>query len=229
MEMNIKRKNISSDVSDTIPSNYGVEVIYLAFSNEEIIEQIRRAYLWYNSLEDEYEPFSYSTTATFNVTSNEAEVENALSEIAESRSLSVATLESIRKEMYNLYGGLFFIGLVVSAVLLIGTTLMLYFKQITEGYEDKENYRIMKQVGLPDSLIEKTINSQIIWIFFLPIAVAIIHNIFASKIMYMLIGMFGQRDLTTFTTSYVGVLVVFALIYLIFYQSDFESLLQYYQ
>lgn len=94
---------------------------------------------------------------------------------------------------------------------------MVYFKQITEGYQDRENYKIMKQVGLPDSMIKKTIQSKIIWIFALPIAIAILHNVFVAKIAYTLIGLIGVRDLSVFATSYTGVIVVFILVFLFFY------------
>jgi len=204
--------------SDIIPANYGVEVIYLAFSSADILEQFRENYLAYNSNEEAYYKVRYSTSATFNVETGQEEVDEYLSDIGGEQGLRVESQEEVRQGMYSLYGGLLFIGMIVSAVLIIGTILMLYFKQVSEGYEDKDKYKIMKRVGLPDALIQKTIHSQIIWIFLLPIAVAIIHNIFASKIMYTLIGLFGQRDLMIFTTSYFGVLIVFAIIYLIFYQ-----------
>ncbi len=203
--------------SDVIPSNYGVEVIYIAFPTIEDLEQFRENYLTYSFSEGRYEKSSYSTSAFFNVTTNEEGVEAFLSQIEDERGLSVETQESVRQQMYQLYGGLLFVGLVVSIVLVIGTVLMLYFKQISEGYEDKGKYEIMKKVGLPDQLIRKTIRSQIIWIFFLPIAVAVVHNLVASKIMYMLIGLFGGRDLSIFITSYFGVLLTFTLIYLFFY------------
>jgi putative ABC transport system permease protein/bacitracin transport system permease protein len=217
LEINENEYNTQVVSSDIIPSNYGVEVIYLVFSSQEELEQFRSKQLSYNPQDGTYNMFPYSTSATFNVESNEEKVAAYLSEAREERTLSISSEEEVRQSMYSLYGGLLFIGLIVSAVLIIGTILMLYFKQISEGYDDKKKFRIMKQVGLPDELIQKTIRSQIIWIFLLPIAVAIIHNIFASKIMYTLIGLFGSRDLTIFSTSYFGVLVVFAVVYLIFY------------
>src|SRR5699024_1411683 len=157
------------------------------------------------------------TSGHFNVAGDETSVKEHLNKLTNEDGLSVQTLEETREAMYELYGGLLFIGIVVSTVLIIGTILMLYFKQISEGYQDRENYKIMKQVGLPNALIKKTIRSQIIWIFLLPIIAAVVHNLFASTIMYMLIGLFGTRDLSIFVTSYFGVLITFALIYLLFY------------
>ena len=202
---------------DRIPSNYGVEVIYLAFSEQKQLDVLQNEFQYYDTDANEYYPAPYRTTAHFNVDGDETSVNKHLNKLANGEGLSVQTLEETRKSMYELYGGLLFIGTVVGTVLIIGTILMLYFKQISEGYQDRKNYKIMKQVGLPNSLIKKTIRSQIIWIFLLPIIAAVVHNLFASKIMYMLIGLFGTRDLSIFVTSYFGVLITFALIYLLFY------------
>ncbi len=209
-----KTKEVSPDV---IPSNYGIEVIYLGFSTQEELDSLQSNFQSFDSFSNEYYTSPYSTQLHFNVKGNEMVVKKRVEEIAKEEGFSFQTSEEIRKVMYELFGGLLFIGIVVSMVLIIGTILMLYFKQISEGYQDRKNYKIMKQVGLPNSLIKKTIRSQIIWIFLLPIIVAVVHNIFASKIMYMLIGLFGTRDLSIFVTSYFGVLVTFTLIYLLFY------------
>ena len=82
--------------------------------------------------------------------------------------------------LYEINGGLIFIGTVVSIILFIGTFLMMYYKNV-EGYEDRKNYQIMRHVGIDNDRIKDTINKQIIWIFALPIIVATIHVIFASK------------------------------------------------
>lgn len=218
LEINGLEYNTKAVAEDVIPSNYGVEILYIALPSEEEVEQVRENHLLYNTREERYEPYSYTTSATFNVENNQKEVDAFLREAGEEQTLAVESQEDIRQSMYTLYGGLFFIGMVVSTVLIIGTVLMLYFKQVSEGFEDKENYKIMRQVGLPEDLIQKTIRSQIVWIFLLPIAVAVIHNLFASKIIYILLGLFGTRDFTIFSTSYFAVLVVFAVVYLIFYQ-----------
>ena len=83
--------------------------------------------------------------------------------------------------LYEINGGLIFIGTVVSIILFIGTFLMMYYKNVAEGYEDRKNYQIMQQVGIDNDRIKDTINKQIIWIFALPIIVATIHVIFLQK------------------------------------------------
>ena len=94
---------------------------------------------------------------------------------------------------------------------------MLYFKQVSEGYQDQGKFQIMRKVGLPDHLIKQTIRSQIFWIFALPIMIAVIHSLFASKIMFNLLGLLAVNNITTFMIGYGSVLGVFVVVYLLFY------------
>ena len=218
IEINGKEHQTKIVPDDVIPANYGVEVIYLAFPDEKQLEEFRVAFENYMGPDGDFAPTSYKHVLNFNIAENEDEIQNYLNERQEEDDIRVTTIEETRQNLYTLYGGLLFIGMIVSIVLIVGIILMLYFKQITEGHQDRENYRIMKQVGLEKSMIEKTIQSQIVWVFGLPLAVAILHNLFISKIVYTLVGLFGVRDLSIFGTSYFGVLVVFALVYWIFYK-----------
>jgi len=203
--------------SDALPANSGVESLYLGVSSQEQLNTIQEEYQTYSPNTGEYTETSYNMAVYFDVAGDETAISNRLDELANDHNLNVETMEETRNSAYSLYGGLLFIGTVVSVVLIIGTVLMLHFKQISEGYEDRNKYNIMQKVGLPDSLIRKTIRSQIIWVFLLPILVAIVHNIFASNIMYSMIGLLGLSDPTIFITSYFGVIVVFAFTYLAFY------------
>lgn len=218
MEINGKEVQTKVVSDDAIPATYGVEVIYLAFSDENQLEEFRLAFENYMGPNEDYAPSAYQYVLNFNIAENKDEIQNYLNERQEADPIRVTTIEETSQNLYTLYGGLLFIGVIVSIVLIVGIILMLYFKQITEGHQDRENYRIMKQVGLEKSMIEKTIQSQIVWVFGLPLAVAVLHNLFVSKIVYTLVGLFGVRDLSIFGTSYFGVLVVFAAVYWIFYK-----------
>ena len=112
---------------------------------------------------------------------------------------------------------LVFVGSVVSLVLLIGIFLMMYYKQVSEGHEDRDAYITMKQLGLDENLIKKTINKQVIWVFLIPVIVAIIHTLAAFRIIYSVLGIVGQYDLGLYATSYVGVIVVFIIFYSMMY------------
>lgn len=125
--------------------------------------------------------------------------------------------KAMARVFYALYGGLLFIGLMVGLVLMVGILLMLYFKQMEEGLSDRKNYQIMKQVGLPDSDIKKTISKQVLWVFFLPLLVALINNAVATKPIYYLFAGLGLVDIKILAGSFAIAAALYALIYFVFY------------
>lgn len=96
--------------------------------------------------------------------------------------------------------------------------MITYYKQLSEGYEDRKNYQIMKKVGLPDSLIKKTAEKQIIWMFFIPLIVALIHSLVASKIVYQLLQLFGITSYMAYAKNIAIVIAVFSVIYLVIFK-----------
>lgn len=113
--------------------------------------------------------------------------------------------------------GIIFIGNIVSILCVVGTILLLYYKQISEGQMDRGKFDIMKKVGLPEKLIKKSTNIQIFWIFGLPIIVAVIHNIVASKLVIKLLGILGLQNPAIYGMNLAIVTVVFGVIYMIAY------------
>ena len=128
---------------------------------------------------------------------------------------------SSRSEMihnqYEINGGFLFLGVLIGIIFLTGTVLITYYKQISEGYEDREKYQIMKKLGLSDDLIRKTTASQIGWMFYAPLIVATIHCIVASKIIFRLLGLFGVGDVSLYVICLVSVIAIFAFIYFIIF------------
>lgn len=128
---------------------------------------------------------------------------------------------SSRSEMisnqYEINGGFLFLGVLIGIIFLTGTVLITYYKQISEGYEDREKYQIMKNLGLSDDLIRKTTSSQIGWMFYAPLIVATIHCIVASKIIFRLLGLFGVGDVSLYVICLVSVIAIFAFIYFIIF------------
>lgn len=128
---------------------------------------------------------------------------------------------SSRSEMihnqYEINGGFLFLGVLIGVIFLTGTVLITYYKQISEGYEDREKYQIMKKLGLSDDLIRKTTASQIGWMFYAPLIVATIHCIVASKIIFRLLGLFGVGDVSLYVICLVSVIAIFAFIYFIIF------------
>ena len=119
--------------------------------------------------------------------------------------------------IYELDGGLLFLGLVVGLILVIGVGLMLYYKQISEGQEDHEKFVIMGQIGLPDSLIKQTIRRQILTIFLLPILFALANIAIASKILQALLRLVAVRDIMLVQFSFLAVTIGFVVLYGVFY------------
>ena len=108
--------------------------------------------------------------------------------------------------------GIFF-GLLFLAV----TVLIIYFKQITEGYEDREQYVILQKVGMDDKQVRSSINRQVLWVFFIPLIMTAVHMVFASKIMSRMLVSFQLDDWGLVLICIGGTLVVFAAIYLVVY------------
>lgn len=121
-------------------------------------------------------------------------------------------------EVYEMDGGFLFLGIVIGLIFLTATILISYYKQISEGYEDREKYQIMRKVGLDDELIKKTAASQIVWMFFAPLAVAIIHCLAASKIVYQLLGLFAIRGFMQYGRFFMLVIAVFFAVYFVIFR-----------
>lgn len=95
---------------------------------------------------------------------------------------SYSSVESVavdRSDFAGMYGGLFFLGIMLSIVFVFATTLIMYYKQISEGYEDQGRFEILQKVGMTKKEVKKTINSQVLTVFFLPLLTAGIHLAFA--------------------------------------------------
>ena len=123
-----------------------------------------------------------------------------------------------RDDFYGTYGGLFFLGIALSIVFLFAAVLIIYYKQVTEGYEDQHRFGIMQKVGMTKRDIRKSINSQLLTVFFLPLIAAGVHLAFAFPMIRKLLMMFNLFNLKllmcTTTISY----LIFALFYLLVYR-----------
>lgn len=123
-----------------------------------------------------------------------------------------------RLDGYGLYGGLLFLGVFFGVLFLAVTVLIIYFKQVTEGIEDKERFAILQQVGMDERQVKDTINRQILWVFFLPLATTLVHMLFASKIMNRMLMLFSLNDLGLVLGCIGGTCLVFALLYLVVFR-----------
>ena len=122
-----------------------------------------------------------------------------------------------RNDFYSIYGGLFFIGIFIGALFIMATVLIIYYKQISEGYDDKERFEIMQKVGMSHQVVRKSIHSQVLTVFFLPLIAAVIHIAFAFKVITKLLSVLMLTNIPLFALCTVGTILAFALFYAVVY------------
>ncbi len=122
-----------------------------------------------------------------------------------------------RQDFYTMNGGFFFLGVFLGFVFLMATVLIIYYKQISEGYEDRERFRIMRQVGLEKREIRRSINVQILIVFFAPLVVAGVHVAFDFNLVRLMLILFGLNNAALTAWCTLGTFLVFALIYALVY------------
>lgn len=116
-----------------------------------------------------------------------------------------------------LNGGLFFLGVLLGAVFLFGTVLIMYYKQISEGYEDQDRFNILMKVGMTKKEVKQTINSQVLTVFFMPLIMAGIHLAFAFPMIQKILMLMSGVEAKVFVIVTIGCYLVFALFYVLVY------------
>lgn len=148
------------------------------------------------------------------------------SSAAENNQIFNVLCEGVAKErvgFYGLYGGLFFLGILLGIVFIFATVLIIYYKQISEGYEDQSRFEIMQKVGMTKKEIKKSINSQILTVFFLPLIMAGVHLAFAFPLIYKLLALFGLMNMYLLILVTVCCYLVFALFYVLVYRATSKA------
>ncbi len=125
----------------------------------------------------------------------------------------VESRQENEKNFYLLYGGLFFLGIFLGTMFLMVTVMIIFYKQITEGYDDRERYQILEKVGMSNREVKDTIKSQIRIVFVLPIFAAAIHVTAAFPMVYRLLQMLNLNNEKLFAGCLAVTIIVFAIIY----------------
>lgn len=128
-------------------------------------------------------------------------------------SISSTFKSEILQAFRDTYSSLFFLGIFLSILFIMATILIIYYKQISESYDDKERYEIMQNVGMSHTEVKRTIRSQVLTVFFLPLIVAGVHVAFAFSIMSRVLSLLGLINVTLYITCTVICFLVFALMY----------------
>lgn len=203
-----------------LSSRYVVNSGVLVVKNQQTMEKMLNFYVQYSLSSQKYYPGELQYAIDFNVEGDSMSTDQLEAILSENPNFyAYESITDAKKLVYSMNGGFLFIGIIIGIVLIIGMILMMYFKQLSEGIEDRFKYHIMKKVGLPQSLIKQTIRQQIMWLFALPLIVSTIHVFVASKIIFNFVGLFGVYEIAVFVKWYgimiVGMILVYYILYLI--------------
>ncbi|MBU5317567.1 ABC transporter permease [Clostridium bornimense] len=135
-----------------------------------------------------------------------------------SDNISFQSIFMDRETYYAMNGGFLFIGSYLGILFTMAMVIIIYYKQISEGYEDNERFKIMKKVGISDYEVRKSIKKQILLVFFIPLVTAVIHIGFAFKMMNKMLALFGVGSTEIFIQCIFATIVVFAVIYIVVYR-----------
>ena len=127
--------------------------------------------------------------------------------------LNHASREEARRDFYYAYGGLLFLGLICGFMFLVVTAMIIFYKQVSEGYDDRERYAIMEKVGMSRLEVKNAISSQVRVVFFLPLIVSGSHLAGAFPMIKLMISYLFRNDVMIFVISLVITAVIFAMIY----------------
>lgn len=135
----------------------------------------------------------------------------------EFKGVSVESRASSEPGFYSLYGGFLFIGVFFELMFISATALIIYYKQVTEGLDDRSRFEIMQKVGMTGAEVRRSVNSQILTVFFLPLAAAIVHLAFSFPLTSKMLTLFGLTDTSIFVVGCLITAVVFAAVYAAIY------------
>lgn len=165
-------------------------------------------------------PLTTVTTFNYQLSGNQKQrikFENALQAKLGINNLSFTGKATITSLINSLYGGLVFIGILISLALAITTTIVIYFKQISEGYADRKRFKTMQQVGLSEKETVKSIHSQVLMVFLLPVVGAIVNLCFAIPAIRQIMIQLNFYNLPLMITVGIIVAISLLILYLILY------------
>ncbi len=198
--------------------------VQVIFPDMETLHEVREAYqkefqAAYGgdliTLPETYEYFFDVDGTASELSSYFASMRDALREVP--RLAVVNNRDAVEAEYIQDYGTILFVGIFLTVLFLIATVLIIYYKQITEGYDDRNRFQIMQQVGLGSGEVKKVIRRQVVMVFFLPLIVAVIHIAAAFRALVTMMTVFMVYNKLLFLGCVAGTAAMFGVIYLIVY------------
>lgn len=219
---------------EAIYNAYVLDVFYIIVDSQETMDSIYKKQLqvygdnastikWYmqfnlDGTDEEivkcYEDMEKATRTTYEYM---GEDENGNKVAKTGYKYYVECRQAEKQAFYAVYGGLLFIGIFLGLLFLMATVLIIYYKQISEGYEDKEHFEIMQKVGMSHDEVKGSIRSQVLTVFFLPLVTAFIHLAFAFKMITKMLAIFNLNDVKLFVICTLVTIGIFAAVYAIIY------------
>lgn len=188
-----------------------IDIYYLIVPNQSIIDHLSETYAD-NMGNRYYRNIDFRESVKDQLPALE-EIRNSLGKIDELSPVECRELE--RDMMYSFYGSFLFLGIFLGALFLMAMVLIIYYKQISEGYDDKERFAIMQKVGMSRREVKQSIRSQVMIVFFLPLVVAVVHIAVAFKVITKLLSLMNLTNVSLFMTSTIITVIVFAVFYAI--------------
>lgn len=200
------KPEISEDLSTMINTHY------IVVADESILLEIQEGQQ--KIYKDRANQISYHMYLNVDGSDNE--------KIALSKKLSkvgeyIDCRQAQKTDFYGTYGGFLFLGIFLGTLFIMATVLIIYYKQISEGYDDKERFEIMQKVGMSRHEVKKSIHSQIVSVFFLPLVAAVIHVAAAFSMITKLLAMLNLTNVPLFIAATAGTILVFAIVYALVY------------
>ncbi|MDT2725622.1 FtsX-like permease family protein [Lactococcus formosensis] len=191
--------------------------LLLIFPNDEALHQALNAYNKANNDGDQSYQATPSVTVNFDIAEKDQE---KLTKIFQNNDgdHTISFRSDELKEVKTGIGAFVFIGLVLGISFILGAALIIYYKQLSEGVQDKRSFKILQEVGLSKEQVSKTIKSQVSMIFLLPIAMTIVHFSFAYIMISKLIEIFGIMDSQLILWVSLGTIAALAFVYWLIYK-----------
>ena len=133
-------------------------------------------------------------------------------------SLKVTSVESEKDDFYGTFGGIFFLGIILSLIFMFATVMIIYYKQISEGYEDEKRFEIMQKIGMTKKEIKKSINSQMLTVFLAPVIFATLHLAFAFPAIRKILLLFNLTNLSVILITTAISVLAFFIFYAVVYK-----------
>ena len=235
-DYSIKGKRLEEPVETAVASRYSgikkrVQVLLPGIEEmEKLTESLGKNFETYYGLEEGEGPgamYFLGWNWYFDISGKQEPAEEFLEKLRSSWETEkasewayISTFQNRTEEeeyLFQEYGTILFIGFFLGMIFLLATVLIIYYKQVTEGYDDRKRFVIMQDIGLSQAEVKKTIRTQVLLVFFLPLGAAGLHMAMAFKVLVKMMALFSAYNIKLFSLCIGLTVAVFALVYFLVY------------